>query len=344
MKTRALIFIALLFIGLNTAFSQFSDFKFKKKNHSTEEGYLKTSRQSRYIYGGLGISINSYFGDLTPNQKYLKNALKVARPGASAFVNYNFNANLFFSADMVYTRIIGDDFNSDPYHSSISTRKYVRNLSFKNDLFGLTLRANANLLSDPFEYFKRRDYNIYFFAGISLYYSNPKSKVPEVGIGGIALENAGAWRPLRSLGTEGQNHSAIGNKYSMLQLAIPFGIGFRYRISHRFDILAEGTIRYLLSDYIDDLGGNYVDLGVFDNDLARSFSDRSMEEKAALKGKDRDWQVILDYTNDYVYESGYDGNVYTVFEGFGHEGAIRGGDKNDLIASLSFKISYIFTK
>lgn len=344
MKIRVLSLILFLFFGSNTVFSQFSDFKYKKKNHSTETGYLRTSKQSRYIFGGLGFSLNSYFGDLTPNQKYLKNALKVARPGAIAYANYNFNANLFFSGDLIYTRITGDDFNSNPYHSSISARKHIRNLSFRNDLFGLTLRANANVFRDPFEYFKRRDLNIYFFAGISIYYSNPKTKAPESGIDGSVLENAGEWTALRLLGTEGQNHSEIGNKYSAIQVGIPLGIGFRYRISHRFDLMAEGTISYLLSDYIDDIGSNYVDLGVFNDELAKSLSDRSAEEIAALKDEERDWQIILDSTNEYTYESTYDGNAYTVFEGFGHEGATRGGDKNDIIASLSFKISYIFTK
>ncbi len=39
-----------------------------------------------------------------------------------------------------------------------------------------------------------------------------------------------------------------------------------------------------------------------------------------------------------------DGNIYRVFEGFGNDGEIRGGGRNDIIAITSFKISYIFTK
>ncbi|MCG8310558.1 MAG: hypothetical protein MI975_24410 [Cytophagales bacterium] len=344
MIIRISIWVVFVLVGSGKSFSQYSDFKYKKRNHSTDAGYLKASKQTRYFSGGLGFNLNTYFGDLTPNQKYIKNALKVTRPGVVVFANYNFNSHLFFSGDLSYARIIGDDFNSDPHHSSISARKYVRNLSFRNDIIGLTIRANANLLRDPFEYFKRRDYNLYFFSGLSFYYSNPKSKVPEKAVDGTPFENAGKWVALRALGTEGQNHPDIGNKYNAIQLGIPFGVGFRYRIRHRIDLLAECTLSYLLSDYIDDVGGDYVDLGVFEDEVAKSLSDRSREENAALKRELRDWQAILESTEEFTYESIFDGNSYTVFDGFGHEGAIRGGDKNDIIASLSIKISYIFTK
>ena len=39
----------------------------------------------------------------------------------------------------------------------------------------------------------------------------------------------------------------------------------------------------------------------------------------------------------------YDGKTYHVYEGFGHEGLIRGGDRNDLIVVTSIKFSSIFT-
>lgn len=39
----------------------------------------------------------------------------------------------------------------------------------------------------------------------------------------------------------------------------------------------------------------------------------------------------------------YDGKTYHVYEGFGHEGLIRSGDRNDLIVVTSIKFSSIFT-
>ena len=113
---------------------------------------------------------------------------------------------------------------------------------------------------------------------------------------------------------------------------------------HRLDLLVEGSVHYILSDYIDDIGSNYVDLGIFEDELAKSLSDRSMEATAVMKGDVRDPAIIEESTRLYTYESIYDGNSYTVYENFGQEGGLRGGDRNDLIATLSIKISYIFTK
>lgn len=326
---------------LQQAHAQYTEYRYKRKNHSTDQGYLVASRQARYLSAGIGVSSYTYLGDLTPNEQYFINALKITRPGVSGFAMYNFNPILFFAGELTYGRITGDDFYGDP--TKTSRRQYTRNLHFRNDLVGLNLRANINLLRDPFEFFKRRDFNIYLFSGISIFYSNPKAMVPETGRDGQVFENAGEWVALRPLGTEGQNHPDYGNKYSAVQLGIPFGGGLRYRLGYKTDIMIEGSLHYILSDYIDDIGTSYVDLGVFDNELAKALSDRSQEETAVLKGEMRDWQLILDSTQEYVYESVYDGRAYSVFKGFGHHDGLKGGSRNDLIGTLSIKISYIFT-
>jgi len=340
--SRSVFLFVLLILCSQLAEAQYTEFKYKRKNHSTEKGFYQTTVQARYLSLGIGVNAQGYLGDLTPNENYFANGIKVLRPGASLFALYNFNPILFFSGELNYARIVGDDFNADPYAKS--TRKYVRNLSFRNDLFGLTLRANANVLKDPFEYFKRKDFNLYFYTGLSIFYSNPKAKVPETGTNGAQFENAGDWVALRPLGTEGQNHPDYGEKYSAVQLGIPLGAGLRFKIGYKIDLMLEGTIHYILSDYIDDVGGSYPDLGVFENELAKTLSDRSMEAVAVVKGDVRDQQVIEESTRPYTYESIYDGQTYTVFETFGHQGGLRGGDRNDLIASMSIKFSYIFTK
>lgn len=342
MINKALLFSLIIILGAKISNAQYTEFKYKRKNHSTEQGFLNVTQQSRFISGGIGLNFQGYVGDLTPNEKYLINGLKVLRPGVTVFSTYNFNPNLFFSGDLFYGRIVGDDFNADPYDDS--PRKYTRNLSFRNDLIGLTLRANVNVMRDPFEYFKRKNFNLYFFSGISFFYSNPKAKVPEVDRNGQTLENAGKWVALRPLGTEGQNHPDYGKKYSIMQIGIPLGGGLRFRLGHRTDLLLEGSLHYILSDYIDDIGGSYVDLGIFEDELAKTLSDRSMEPVAVVKGDVRDQEIIEESTRLYTYESSYDGNSYTVFENFGHDDGLRGGERNDLIATLSIKFSYIFTK
>jgi hypothetical protein len=338
--TRRILLLSVIVTYIGQAQAQYTEYRYKRKNHSTEEGYQNASQRSRYLSGGVGLNLHAYHGELTPHENYILNQLKTVRPGMSAFAMYNFNPVVFFTGEFSYGRITGDDFNADP---NSSARKYVRNLHFRNDLIGLSLRANANLFRDPFEYYKRRDFNIYFFSGMTFFYSNPKAKVPVAGKNGETFENADEWVALRPLGTEGQNSAEYGEKYSAIQLGIPFGGGLRFRLGYRLDLMIEGSFHYILSDYIDDIGSNYVDLGVFDNELAKALSDRSMEEIAALKGEQRDKQVIEASTTEYTYESRFDGNTYTVYKNFGHDGAVRGGGRNDIVGTFSMKISYIFT-
>ncbi len=321
---------------------QYSSYKYKKKNHTTEAGYRKAIKQSRYLYGGLGICALNYFGDLTPNDALIKNTLKTIRSGISAFVNYNFAGNLFFRGEFIYGRLIGDDYNSGK-GSNIAIRKYTRNLSFRNDIAGLSLTGHFRLLEDEFEYYKRKKVNLYLHTGLFIFYSNPKSKIPEKSYDGVPFDNAGEWVALRPLGTEGQNRPGYGPSYSAIQIGIPLGGGVRIRLGQRTDMSIEATAYYLLSDYIDDVHGNYVDLGLFDDELAKAMSDRSREEKAMLKDELRDFNLIDQNNEEVVYESQYDGKTYLVYKGFGEEGGIRGGERNDLMTNISFKISYIFT-
>ncbi len=334
-----LVFCNLLSVD---AFSQYTEFKYKRKNHSSEAGYLRATKETKYFNGGIGVHMLNYFGDLSANENYLKNTLKSMRPGVSAFVNYHQSSHLFFKGELMYGRIFSNDNFSDPYATTVAARKYVRNLSFRNDMVGISLISNLNLLRDPFEYFKRRNFNVYLSAGLSVLYSNPKAKVPEMSRDGIPFGNAGDWVALRPLGTEGQNHPDYGNKYSPIQLGIPFGGGVRIRLGYKMDLYLEASAVYFLSDYLDDVGSDYVDLGVLDSELARTLSDRSQETTAVIKNKLRDQNIINNSTSEYTYESKYDGQSYTVYHGFGNDGDVRGGSKSDVITITSIKFSYIF--
>ncbi|NJN26694.1 MAG: hypothetical protein HC819_12315 [Cyclobacteriaceae bacterium] len=344
MNVKYILLMVLIGMLSQHSHGQYSDFKYKKKNHSSEAGFAHTTRQARYLSGGAGLHLLNYFGDLTPNENRIGNTLKVTRPGISIYGNYNFSPHIVFGAQLLYGRITGDDYNADPYKSS--SRKYVRNLNFRNDLIGLNLTGSYYLFKDPFEFYKRKDFNLYVTAGVSIFYSNPKGKVLGQAEDGSSSGKSFRWVALRPLGTEGQNNPESGRKkYSAIQLGIPFGGGVRIRLGYRTDLYLEATLHYLLSDYIDDVGSSYVDLGVFgDDELARKLSDRSKETVAAVKEEQRDLAKINDATTPYSYVSVYDGKTYQVYKGFGEEGGIRGGSRNDLFTLTSFKFSYIFTK
>jgi len=338
-NSHTIILACCFLLIVNCSFGQYSSFKYQRKNHSSEEWYQQSTKGSRYITIGGGPTLSAYFGDVTPKENFIMNTFKDIRPGFSAFFNYNWKAPISFSGDLSYSRIIGDDFNTSPEDGG-STRKYVRNLSFRNDLLGVTIRGNYSILNDKFEYFKRVNFNVYVNLGLSIYYSNPMAKIPN----DTTFSHPGDWVALRPLGTEGQNNPETGvKKYSSVQVGIPVGGGMRFRLGYRTDLYIDASLTYLLSDYIDDIGEKYVDLGALDGGLAKFMSDRSKQKTSSLKDEPRNWDLINDYTEPYSYVSAYDGETYNVFKGFGEDGATRGGPTHDLIGLLSFRISYIIS-
>ena len=119
--------------------------------------------------------------------------------------------------------------------------------------------------------------------------------------------------------------------YKKLQVAIPLGIGARFRLNEVLDFSVEFGFRYLFTDYIDDVSQNYVDLGVFgDNELAKAMSYRSNEVA----------------TPNYTY-TGRDGKSYSVVQGYGSEQTnnIRGDkDDRDIFMVTTFKLTSVLGK
>ncbi len=132
-------------------------------------------------------------------------------------------------------------------------------------------------------------------------------------------------------------------QYKLVQLAIPFGIGARYRLNQVFDISMEFGIRYTFTDYLDDVSQNYVDLIVFNGDnadLPRYMSDRSLQPTGA-EGGERDLSDVhvITYT-----DRGDPSNSYTVINGSGtdYNDTIRGNKtNNDVYFVTSIKVAYI---
>lgn len=85
---------------------------------------------------------------------------------------------------------------------------------------------------------------------------------------------------LQPLGTEGQGSNLNPNSpYSLTQFAIPFGVGIKLNLSRGVAISLEYGLRKTFTDYLDDVGGNYVDqvaLSAANGDLAARLADRSI--------------------------------------------------------------------
>jgi len=203
-----------------------------------------------------------------------------------------------------------------------------------------------DLKENPYTYLGRPTWTPYAFIGFAIFHHNPKARVPDYDTQtGLPFENAGDWISLQPLGTEGQNTKGYNNKpYARIQPAIPIGLGMKFRIADQYDLSVEIGLRYLFFDYIDDVSGGYVDMGVFDDPVARSMSDRSQEKAGGKDSKPRDFSIIDAITTKQTYQ-GKDGNTYTVFHGYGsdkHPSNIRGYiDDRDIYIITSIRLTRV---
>ena len=302
-------------------------------------------------YNSLEFSVNTqhYLGDIAPKANWGSTSIKYTRPGFTASWAHRFGPRYTLRAGLSYGRLQSDDFEVADPNGEDSKFRWVRNASFRNDIWELQAVAIFDLFKNEGTALNRVDLTPYVLVGAALFHHNPKAQVPDEMVlrtdGPVSLPEAGSWVALEPLGTEGQyadldpDDANFGNKpYSLWQFAIPIGLGVRYRLTDELDISVDFTFKWLFTDYIDDVSKNYVDLGALDSDLARAMSNRSRDALSA-KGQPRDvsgWQ-----TNTYT---GRDGVEYEVISGFGQEGFSnkRGGSEvNDMYYVTSFRIAYV---
>jgi len=293
-------------------------------------------------YSGLGFSVNAlnYFGDLSPFPNKFSTDISFTRPGFGISFFRRYGPRYTLSAQFMYGTLSGSDANSAHLSDqSNSVFRHERNLSFRNRIKELTVIA----IFDFFEnhghtYVHRASWTPYVFIGLAAFAHNPKGQAPNAFLDGSPNVKAGQWVDLQPLGTEGQNSNLqpgdvnYGIKpYSLLQIAIPFGIGARIRLNDVLDLSADIRFCWTFTDYLDDVSRNYVDLGTFKDPLAQAMSYRSNE-----------LSDISQYpTSRYV---GRDGKTYTTIEGYGREFRTnnRGNFRdNDIYMVTSIKVTRI---
>lgn len=314
----------------------------KKEGYSTRMERFRVKKKDfkkhRYFLAGGSFNFLTYFGDLAPASNFMSTDINQVKPGVSAFFQYRYGPRMSLKAELLYGRLTGDDFSSANLEDEAANSRYIRNLSFRNDILDLSLMSQVYIFKNYLDFRQRKFFNIYINGGFSVFYHNPQGRVPDYKISGERYPNSGEWINLRPLGTEGQHSEYYSLKpYSAVQFSIPFGGGFVFRLTERLDFTFEINYRILLTDYIDDISGVYVDHGALDGDLAKSMADRSQEEFSVMTGEKRN----IDGLETVSYTSDYDGNTYYVLK---DRGSIRGGASNDTYLVTGFKISYILNK
>ncbi len=233
--------------------------------------------QYKWEFGG-NLGAANYLGEMGGKEKTRRDFIADIKLGKSrtnfgGFVRYKQKQWLYFRAALQYCRVAGAD------SSSTNPGRVGRNLSFRNDIFDLSVDAeycfyHPNDISRIGK--KRVDFQSYVFGGVGMFYSNPKAKYQ------------GDWYALQPLQTE-------GIKYKKLNLMLPAGVGMKYTIGRKWKFGAEFAYRFTFTDYIDDASTSYPASGVLTDPLAIALSNRNGELSSATKDKVTDLPSSSNY-------------------------------------------------
>lgn len=187
---------------------------------------------------GLQGGGSGYMGDLNPENPFAFNDWS-----AGAFVKYNFNHTWGLRGNFAYANIYAYDGDS-----KVQQRR-ERNLGFFGDVMEASLLVDFNF----FKWLPQRGrivYTPYIFAGIGGISFNPKWYAPYTPGETPRVVN------LRDAQTEYHpNHNA--SPYSKYAFSIPFGAGFKYNLRGPWSVGIEVGYRLAVTDYLDDVSGNY---------------------------------------------------------------------------------------
>ena len=185
----------------------------------------------------FGVGATNFLGELGGADQigtdfYRDLEFSQTRPATYIGLRYYVAERAAVRATFTYAILAGDDATTNEFF-----REY-RNLNFKTNIYELTTVFEYMFLSErPGARYNLkgvkgvRGYNIaiYGFAGVGVLKFNPKGELN------------GKWHELQPLGTEGQGIIPTRDKYNLVQLVIPGGIGFKYAIDRRLSI---GILRY----------------------------------------------------------------------------------------------------
>jgi hypothetical protein len=186
------------------------------------------------IFGGT----SSYFGDLQerlfPADGY--------RASGGLMYKYFVHPAFGLRASATYASLYGAD------SSSKTPSNFNRNLNFQTNIFEVATGFEANLLPVDFD---ENKFSPYIFAGIALFYYNP-----------YTVDTGDSKVYLRPLSTEGQGLRQYPDRrvYSLVNVAVPMGVGAKVLIGQKVLVSGEIGFRYTATDYIDDVSKSYVNM------------------------------------------------------------------------------------
>jgi hypothetical protein len=289
MRKLVLVLLPVLLIAFTAtdSIAQLNRKSIKKNNRrishfkGKKQGFSKDKK-----YNAVGISVNAlnYYGDIAPRPQRVSTDISFTRPGLGLNFMHRFGPRYSLQGQFMYGVLKGSDAKTASPTDENAQYRYKRNLSFRNQIMELSVVGVFDLFKNEATYISRVKWTPYAYLGVAGFINNPKAQAPSTDLNGAPLAEAGKWVKLRPLGTEGQYSTLdptdvnYGIKpYKVVQFAIPFGAGARFRLNEVMDLWADIGFRYTFTDYIDDVSKNYVGLEKLKSPLAQALSYRTNE-------------------------------------------------------------------
>ena len=202
---------------------------------------LPLTAQVRLGRGELGLTLGgmNYLGDLND-----QSMLGQVSPAGGLTARLNINSRWALALGGTYGHIRGGNPDVDA----------LRNLSFRSHIAEGFLRVEFNFFPYGLQQGVQKRLTPYIFCGIGFFTFAPQAQYID------SLSGRTDWYDLQPLGTEGQGTLQYPDrlKYQLVETCMPFGIGFRYRLSPSIHITAEYGWRKTWTDYLDDVSTTYV--------------------------------------------------------------------------------------
>lgn len=196
-------------------------------------GILITGTAGAQVQIGLFGGVANYQGDLSARP------YQAGKGVMGMTVSYAFTNRISIRAGLSFARVSA----ADSLNKMEDFR--MRNLSFQSPITEFHLAAQFYTFD-----MEVKNWSPYVFAGLAVYRFNP-----------FTHDAAGNKIFLQPLGTEGQGLPGYpeNNKYSLTQLAVPFGGGIRFSLTDQIGVSVEAGLRKLFTDFLDDVSGQYAD-------------------------------------------------------------------------------------
>ena len=341
-----LLSIFLVLAASENALAQLNRGAIKRNNKRIGSFRGKKSgfgKEKRYNAIGFSVSALNYYGDIAPLPQRVSTDISFTRPAFGVSFAHRFGPRYTLQGQFMYGTLSGSDTKSASATTDEGKNRYLRNASFRNRIKELSVVAYFDLFKNESTYISRVKWTPYVFIGLVGFFHNPQAKAPALDLHGSPLAEGGKWVDLRPLGTEGQystldptdvNHGV--KPYSLLQVAIPFGVGARFRINEVMDLWGDIGFRYTFTDYLDDVSRSYVNLYKLNSPLAEAMSYRTNELGPGGQAPPANPLTYSDPNNP--------AKTYTVEAGYGQEfkDNIRGNKNNrDIYMVTSIRLTYI---